>query len=248
MSMSGTRVHVYILHVPYFALPSAPRAVYVYSIGAGRVVARAAFPLSPSAPSSAAATATSSDAYTYGARADGRGAEGRDEEGGVGGGGGREIGTPCAFEAAEKVMVVVSRSLHYDALAAGARRPRPPLPAAALAVPHPPSSPASDANRASFPPYASPGNSPPYASSSSPNGAHSLPVSGSQFPTPHIHTIPPPTPTSALHGRPLAFLTLPPAAPSSAPGAAPLASWHRTLGSHPRRVRLLRASSPVRDA
>ncbi|KAJ6574111.1 hypothetical protein B0H19DRAFT_1063111 [Mycena capillaripes] len=80
------------------------------------------------------------------------------------------------------------------------------FPAAALAVPHPPSSPASDANRASFPPK-----------------WLSIPNSSYTYYTP-------PTPTSALHGR-LAFLTPPPAAPSSAPGAAPLASWGRTLGS-----------------
>ncbi|KAJ6522464.1 hypothetical protein B0H19DRAFT_656027 [Mycena capillaripes] len=208
-----------------------PHALYVYSIGAGRVVARAAFPLSPSTPSSASVSATSRDACTYGARGDGRGAEGiegSDEEGGVGRGGGREIGTPCGFEAVEKMMVVTTHSPPALVVLA-----RPSLKilhvfaAAALAVPHSPLSPASDTNRASFPPYASPGNSPPYTSTSPPNGVHSSTVNGAQSRTSHT---PSPTPTSALHGRLLAFLAPSPAAPLPAPGAAPLATWGRTLG------------------
>ncbi|KAJ6468146.1 hypothetical protein C8R47DRAFT_809941 [Mycena vitilis] len=197
-----------------------PHALYVYALSTGRVVARAVFP-SPSSFSAAASVSAARDGrrgkdeHEYGPRAESLGGRGGGREGGRGGGGGdeREVGTPCSFEAAERVVVVTTHSPPaLVVLARPSLRILHVFPTAALAVPHPPSPPALNSPRQSFPTY-----TPPPSSEFTPiiNGASSTP---------------PQTPTSALHGRLLAFLAPPPSAPLPAHDAAPLATWGRTLG------------------
>ncbi|KAJ7637387.1 hypothetical protein DFH06DRAFT_655538 [Mycena polygramma] len=194
-----------------------PHALYVYALSTGRVVARAAFPSASSFPASAARDGRAAkDAYTYGPQAESLGGRGGVREGGREGGGGEEgeVGTPCSFEVAERVVVVTTHSPPaLVVLARPSLRILHVFPAAALTVPHPPSPPVSDLPRQSFPSYTAPLSS------------ESVPAS-----QPPGSSAPPQTPTSALHGRLLAFLAPPPSAPLPAHDAAPLATWGRTLG------------------
>ncbi|KAJ7183961.1 hypothetical protein C8R46DRAFT_1210098 [Mycena filopes] len=200
-----------------------PHALYIYALAAGHVVARCAFP-----PAASKDKGTGKDAAR--------------QEYAYGGGGGRvrerepEIGTPCAFEAAERVIVVTTHS--PPALVVLSRpglRVLHVIPASALAVPHAPISPvgtnSSGSRRSSY------AGSPPFSSSStsaSPPTTFTSPPTHAPSPSP-----PPPTPTSALHGRLLAFLA--PAPPAAPPLGAPAntsadaeggvtATWGRSIG------------------
>ncbi|KAF8172576.1 hypothetical protein K438DRAFT_178568 [Mycena galopus ATCC 62051] len=226
-----------------------PHALYVYNLGTGHVSARAAFP----------------PPTTGKERERERGYGERDVEGELGEG---RMGTPGAFEATERVVVVTTHS--PPALVVLARpclRILHVFPAAVLAVPHPPS--ISDAGagiRTStstpFPPYAS---SPSSASIRTPTLSPTSPTSPPASHTPRA--LPAPTPISAVHGRLLAFLA---PAPSNSPtigllsgissmsgagagaGAAAV-TWGRTLGrffsrSAPAASALLLGGSPPSGA
>ncbi|KAF7359176.1 Glycosyltransferase family 1 protein [Mycena sanguinolenta] len=203
-----------------------PHALYVYDLGAGRVSARAAFPLAP-APASAAPK----DAREYG-------------YGGREGEGEAQVGTPCGFEVAERAVVVTTHTPPTLVLLA-----RPSLrvlhifASSALAVPLPVPHTHHPRQQASTSDSMSPSSiSPPASGIRSPT----LPMRTPTVPTaaPTAVAALPAAPVSALHGRLLAFLAPPPVAspsisalspsspstisPSSGTGAGE--SWSRTLG------------------
>ncbi|KAJ7430865.1 hypothetical protein FB451DRAFT_461394, partial [Mycena latifolia] len=161
-----------------------PHALYVYSLTRGRVVGVWAPPAPLSPPAS------------HGRR------DGEEQE--------KAIGTPCAFEAAERFIVVTTNSPPaLVILARPSLRVLHVIPASALALPPPPPT-ALFSNTGSTPPYTNNVSSPQHTA-----------------PPP-----PPPEPIFALHGRLLAFLASPPTAPPpELDGARGSDNWGRTLGS-----------------
>ncbi|KAJ7652853.1 hypothetical protein DFH06DRAFT_1330941 [Mycena polygramma] len=225
-------------------MPDAARLIrYVYALSTGHVA-----PAALTSLSSVSATASvfaardgrgGKDAYAYGMPAESVNGRGWGGDGGV--------GMPCAFKAAERVVVVTTHSPPAPvALARRSLRVLHVFHAAALPVPHPPSPPMSDLPRQFFPTYI-----PPHQ----PSGSYhaSAPTATSALHGRLLHRSPhmfllalrahregacskrgpqlnasAPTPTSALHGRLLAFLPGPRAAPRA--GHRPA----RNLGPHHR--------------